>query len=118
MALTYSEHAPPPSLQPFIRCVWRLRDDSPGPHRAEPVIPDGCVEVVLNFGDRFRRHGPAGVELQPHRLVAGQLTHAVTIEPSGTVDLFGVRFHPWGAAVFLGVSSDELRDRMLELVDV
>jgi len=116
--LTYSEHPPPPRLQPFVRCAWRLRDDAPGPHGAEPVVPDGCVEVVLNFGHRFRRHAPEGSELQPRALIAGQLTRAITIEPTGTVDLLGIRFHPWGAAAFLGVSGDELRDRMLELDDL
>ena len=79
----------------------------------EPIIPDGCVEIVLNFGDLFVRHEPGGaVYRQPRRLVAGQTTGPVTVAPTGRVDLWGVRFHPWSGAAFLGLSAAELRERV------
>jgi AraC-like DNA-binding protein len=115
----YAEHAPPPALAPYIRCLWTLRGDADANDGGEPVLPDGCPEVVLNFGDRFRRHlGHGGVERQPRTLIAGQLTRAIAIEPEGRIDLLGIRFHPWGAAPFLRVSASELRDRMIGLSDL
>jgi AraC-like DNA-binding protein len=114
-ALEYSELPPPDALRGFVQCIWRLRGPAMVDARPEPVLPDGCVEVVINCGDPFRRHDDSGAEIQPLELVAGQLTHAVSIAPTGIVDLWGIRFHPWGAAPFLGVSGTELRDRMLPL---
>jgi AraC-like DNA-binding protein len=116
--MRYAEHAPPASLAPYVRCFWTLSGDPDPSDGGDPVLPDGCVEIVLNFGDRFRRHlDGGGVERQPRALIAGQLTRSVAIEPEGRIDLLGIRFHPWGAAPFLRVTAGELRDQMLALSD-
>ena len=112
----YRELLPPPHLQAYVKCVWRLAGPRVDVAVAEPIVPDGCVEVVLNVGDPFIRHvADEGSHRQPRRLVAGQITRAITVGPSGGMDLWGIRFHPWSAAVFFGVSGDELRDRFLAL---
>jgi AraC-like DNA-binding protein len=116
--LTYFELAPPPALRPYVRCIWRMRGVPAHGAPAEPIIPDGCAELVLNLGDAFVRHAPEGSHHQPLRLVAGQITRAVTIQPSTVIDLWGVRFHPWGAAPFLGFSGAELQDRLTSLDDI
>jgi len=117
-ALQYREIAPPGVLADFVRCIWRLHGD-PGRDNGgppDPIIPDGCAEIVINVGDPFIRHTPEGsAERQPHRLVAGQITRALTLEPSGQIDIWGIRFHPWCAASFLGVSASELRDNVVSL---
>jgi AraC-like DNA-binding protein len=114
--MRYREHAPPPRLAPYVRCIWTLRGEPDMSAGGDPVLPDGCVEIVLNFGDRFRRHlDGGGVERQPRALIAGQLTRSVAIEPEGAIDLLGIRFHPWGAAPFLRVPAGEMRDRFFGL---
>lgn len=112
----YRELLPPPSLRPHIKCIWRLSGRRVDVAMAEPIVPDGCVELVLNLADPFIRHiANEGSHEQPRRLIAGQITRAVTVGPSGRMDLWGIRFHPWSAAAFFGVSGDELRDRFLAL---
>lgn len=114
--MNYAEHAPTPRLAPYVRCFWTLQGSPDAEAGADPVVPDGCVEVVLNFADRFRRHRDDGaIEIQPSALIAGQLTHSITIEPEGAIDLLGIRFHPWGAAPFFRIPAGELRDRMFQL---
>jgi len=117
-SLRYFELAPPPALRPYVRCIWRMRGAPEHGAPAEPIIPDGCAELVLNLGDAFVRHASDGANHQPLRLVAGQITRAVTIQPSGAIDLWGVRFHPWGAAPFFGFSGAEMQDRLTSLSDV
>jgi len=117
-ALHYREISPPGVLADFVRCIWRLYGN-PTSGSAEPIIPDGCAEVVVNVGDPFIRHTAGGLShRQPARLVAGQITRALTLEPSGRVDIWGIRFHPWCAASFLGVPASELRDQVVSLDDV
>ena len=117
--LRYHELAPPAHLQPYVRCVWRLTGPGSAVSSPEPIIPDGCVELVINLADPFIRNVPgAASHEQPRRLVAGQLSRAITIQPSGRIDLWGVRFHPWSAAAFLGVSGAELRDQLFALDEV
>jgi AraC-like DNA-binding protein len=117
-SLHYIELAPPPALTPYVRCIWRMRGVPRRGAPPEPIIPDGCAELVLNLGDAFVRHSLDGSHHQPLRLVAGQITRAVTVQPSGAIDLWGVRFHPWGAAPFLGFSGAELQDCLTSLDDV
>jgi AraC-like DNA-binding protein len=116
----YREITPPPALAPFVRCIWRLHGNGNGATSgAEPIIPDGCAEIVVNVGDPFIRHTADGSwHRQPLRLVAGQITRALTLEPSGRIDIWGIRFHPWCAAIFLGASASELRDRLFSLDEV
>ena len=113
--LHYAEFAAPMPLRRHVRCIWRMRGQWHADDPPEPIIPDGCAEVVLNFGDAFVRHTPEYRETQPAALVAGQITRAITIRPSGRIDLWGIRFHPWGAAPFLGFAGAELRDRIVSL---
>ncbi len=119
-ALQYHELAPPSHLRPHIRCIWRLRGAPPigAASAAEPIVPDGCVELVLNMGDPFVRRMPDGTShVQPLRLVAGQISRSISIAAPRHIDLWGVRFHPWSAASFLGVSANELRDEFLTIDD-
>ena len=112
----YREIEPPPALAPFVRCIWRLRGVSDG--AAEPIIPDGCAEIVINVGDPFIRYtGTGSRQVQPARLVAGQITRALTVRPSGRIDVWGIRFHPWCASAFLDVPAVELRDQLVALGD-
>lgn len=116
--LRYEESAPPAPLAGLVRSVWRMLGTANAGAAPEPILPDGCVEVVLNLGEPFIRHtGGDARHRQPLRLIAGQLTHSVMIQGSGSIDLWGIRFHPWAGAVFLGVSGTELRDRMEALDD-
>jgi AraC-like DNA-binding protein len=114
----YEEIDPPRELAAHVRCLWRLRGASAGGAPPEPIFPDGCVELVLNFADPFVRYtGNGASHLQALRLVTGQITRAITIAPSGRMDLWGIRFHPWAAAAFLDVQGTDLRDRMVTLGD-
>jgi AraC-like DNA-binding protein len=116
-ALRYRELDVPPALTPYIRCIWRMYGDG-GAGPAEPIIPDGCAELVLNRADAFIRQTREGSHHQPARLVAGQITRAIAIAPSGRVDLWGVRFQPWGAAPWLGFAGVEMRDCLTSLDDL
>jgi AraC-like DNA-binding protein len=116
--LQYREFDAPAPTASYVRCLWRLCGDSTGIAGPEAVVPDGCAELVLNLGDAFIRHTAEGSHRQSLRLVAGQITRAIAIQPSGRIDLWGIRFHPWGAAPFLGFSGAEMRDRLTSLEDL
>jgi hypothetical protein len=107
--ISYREVEPPPPLAPFVRCIWRLKGVSDG--AAEPIIPDGCAEIVVNVGDPFVRHTSANeLHVQSQRLIAGQLSRAITLEATGRIDVWGIRLHPWCASTFTDVPAIELRD--------
>lgn len=130
----YAELRPPTALDPWIECVWTLRGSGAG---IDPVLPDGRTEIVLNFGDAFRRHGRhAGTkgrrhegtcttaageghfEIQAHALFVGPMAHAALLEPGPIVDVMGIRLRPAAAAALLRTPMRELEDHIPALDDV
>ena len=117
--MLYRELSPAPALRPYVRCYWILRADASGDASPQRVLPDGCVEIIFNFGARFIRHDESGrAERQPKELVVGPTTRHMTIAPSGAIRLVGVRFAPGGAVPFLAVPPQEGRDVAPPLADV
>jgi AraC-like DNA-binding protein len=114
--MRYREFHPPSPLSTVIECLWTLESDTEDPAaRPEKILPDGCVELILNFGARFLQHVDDTTRLQPRTFVAGQLTRPLLIAPTGPVQLIGIRFHPGGTAPFFRLPMYQLTDRIVEL---
>jgi AraC-like DNA-binding protein len=105
----FQECAPSPELRSTVECVWTLEA---GPDEAagtiEPVLPDGCPELVLQFGDRFEVLADGRFERQSDILFAGQLTSQMSLRPTGAVATLGIRFRPGGAAALLQMPQQPL----------
>lgn len=114
--MRYRELKPTPSLRPFVECFWTLEGDaSINPSPPERILPDGCVELILNFGDRFLQHDGFQRKLQPRNYLVGQMTGPVLISASERVELLGIRFQPSGTRPFVEVPAHEFTDRVVEL---
>jgi len=92
----YAEWCPRAALRRFVRCTWKAGPADPD---AEPVLPDGCMDVIWN-----------GVRL----FVAGPDTGPVSDDHGGEFAV-GLRFRPGMAPLFLGARADELRGARVEL---
>lgn len=115
----YQELEPGPALRGRVR-YWRLTGEraaasSGGSADFEPVLPDGCVEVIVHLGDPFRVERDGRVELQPRALLAGPGTTPVRLAPTGRVDVIGAHLEAGLAAELLDVPPAELVDRLPEL---
>ncbi len=115
--MRYAEHAPSPGLVPFVRCFWTLEGEASDlGEPVQPILPDGCPELVIHLGDTFERLYPDGrIERQASVLLAGQLTSHVTIRPTGRVAVVGVRFHPDGAAGLVDAPQHDLVGLTIDL---
>jgi AraC-like DNA-binding protein len=111
----YFEFPAPAPLADVVRCVWLLSDTATPCAEPQPVVPDGCAEIVLNLADQFRRLDGDSWETQPRSMVVGQITGAVVIAPTGAVDIVGIRLQPWGATSVLPIPASELRDVLVPL---
>ncbi len=112
--MNYCEIRPRYPLSRFVECFWTLESDKPS-SGAERILPDGCVELILNFGAEFLQHNDEGRELQPRNFLVGQMTGPILISPTGPVQLIGIRFHPGGTAPFLRLPLHEITDQVVEL---
>lgn len=117
--MNYHELQPSPSLARFVRCYWELEDATCLPDRsAERIIPDGCMEIVVNIGDPFRGYRDGIMELRPNVVLVGEVRRHVIVHPSEMVHLFGVRFHPGGAYPFFDSPVNEVADMMIDMRDL
>lgn len=121
--MRYQEFPVAPPLANHVECIWLLEGDDAQPiaapaaaATAERLLPDGCFELILNFGALFQEHSETGgCELQPRRFVVGQMTQPVLVSPTGKVQLMGIRFAPGGALPFFSVSPADLTNRIVPL---
>ena len=103
----YRELPPPPSLSDFVDCFW-TRDLAPSSSAlgTERVLPDGCVDFVIEIGSN------------PHPIAVGTMTRPLLLGASAPHEFIGVRFKPGRAYAMLGIPAVELTDDRAPLSDV
>ena len=112
--MNYCEIKPQYPLRRFVECFWTLESEVPATN-PERILPDGCVELILNFGAEFSQHCEGQQKLQPRNFLVGQMTGPILISPTGAVQLIGIRFHPGGTLPFLRLPLHEITDQVVEL---
>jgi AraC-like DNA-binding protein len=114
--MEFTFYAPPPLLADSVKAIWCARGTKREFEAPEPIVPDGCVEIIFNLGDPFINADDG--EPQPRDLIAGQMTRPVVALPTGAVDLIGVRFKTGRAGAALRVPMSELQDQLIAASDV
>ena len=117
--MIYRESKSSVKFSGIVERFWSIEYEGSAEAPVEPVLPDGCPEIVFNLGDRFQRIPTYGdVETQASAIVSGQIRKRILIRPTGRVKLFGIRFLPHAAAGFLGVAMSSLTDQVVPLESV
>ena len=115
----YRELPVPPPLDALVECVWFLsaaaRVDGTAA-AGQRILPDGCIELVCHFGDRFLAVSRDGLPApQPACFIVGLLTSPLTVWPGDRADTMGVRFRPGCAYYFVPGPLSALTDRAVDL---
>jgi methylphosphotriester-DNA--protein-cysteine methyltransferase len=111
--IRYVEVGPSADLSAWIACFWSLVGHIDAGHTAaNRVLPDGCMDVILRFGDPPLNPN-AGDGLRAY--FVGAMTAPFVVWQVGRVDMMGVRFRPGGATAFTGLPANELTDAVVRL---
>jgi AraC-like DNA-binding protein len=113
----YVELEPAPALRGRVK-YWRLAGERASAEESQPVVPDGCVELIVHLGEPFAVERDGRRELQPRLVVAGPATAPVRLVPSGRFDVIGVRLEAGVADALIGASLGEIVDRIPAMEDV
>lgn len=92
--------APDTSLAGIVKEFWEV-EGALRPFR-ETLLPNGCVEVMINLGPPHRVLSDAGTGVWERGWFSGLHERALVIESLAGTHLLSARLHPLGAARILG----------------
>jgi AraC-like DNA-binding protein len=102
----YREYAPSAVLANHVECYWS-REGLPEVSGPPRVLPDGCIDILVEFASG-----------QGRAYVIGPMTRALVLESSRPDQYVAVRFRPGGAFAFFDVPMHALTDGRIELADL
>ena len=100
--IRYQEYIPHSVLQDYVKRFWILEKKYTPEDSFEEVIPDACIELILNFGSSYVQSGGWS---SPRRLpiasLIGLQSKPLLFQANGVVKIVAVRFFAWGLLPFL-----------------
>eukprot|EP01034_Spumella_vulgaris_P007744 gene7744-9866_t len=117
--MEYNTHIPQGPLSKYIQRYWTLENDDVSlPPSRDRIFPDECIELLFNYGDRFKKYEDDKAHWQPVSFIHGQLKQFIEVERTGIVGIFSVRFRPHGLRPFVSFPVDEATDKMLPITEL
>ncbi len=105
----------PPKLQGLIDHLWAY--EGPSSHRRKRVFPNGRVELILNFGERYRLVAGCG-EVSPTTWLSGPQVGPILLEQPAHQHVLGVRLRPAGARAVVARPMRHTTGLSLDLSDL
>lgn len=107
----------PRHLADFVESIWHF--EGVVPYARERHLPNGLLDLVVQFGSRFEFVKDGVTELCPVACLAGLQTGSTLIEPSPhRACVLGVRLYPAGAYAIIGCPLHESTSRLVDLNDL
>ncbi len=116
--MEYQQYDPGPLLAEYIKCYWNLDGGPDSSHNKERIFPDGCAELLFEYGDLFKKYTGEHYQIQPRSSIHGQLESYIELENVGRVGIFAVRFKPYGLKPFVRMGGHEFTGRNVSVQDV
>lgn len=109
--MNYQTFKPHKDLESLVKFYWTLEVPFDPKNQKQKIVPDGCIEMTFNFGDKIRRYTSENdFILHPNAMVMGQRTKSFDILPIGNVDTFAICFYPIGFTNFVNLPLENLVD--------
>ena len=110
--MNYQTFKPLKDLESIVKFYWTLEVPFEPENQKQKIVPDGCIEMTFNFGDKIKRYtSEADFIFHPNAMVMGQRTKSFDILPSGNVDTFAICFYPIGFTNFVTMPLENLVDK-------
>ena len=115
---TYSEWRPQPlaDLTGLVEVIWYFK--GPTSSARKRILPNGTVEMLVNFGEPYRTITGAGPELLKTTWLAGLQSGPMVSAQPPRQDVMGVRLCPAGAYALMDGPAREISELVVDLEDV
>jgi AraC-like DNA-binding protein len=96
----YHEYIPHQILQDTVKCFWIHEASYPADSKQD-ITPDGCVELIFNFGSPYLLPTTEPPTPLPAAIIVGFQNKTIPILFRGTVKVVAARMFAWGALALL-----------------
>ena len=96
--IVYQQFRPHNALSPYIDAYWTVTGSNPNPVPGT-ILPDGCVDIILNYGPSFPAQRDQIMRTEEAWLVGTMTRYKDLVRPPAT-RLTGIRFRPGGFSFF------------------
>lgn len=117
--MNYQTYNPSPLLAPLVKCFWSLEFPATPEPEKQVIVPDGCMELIIHYGDLYQQFLADGSSLiQPRSFVFGQISDTLEIAPTGYTGMIAARFHPDGFTPLASIPLVDMENRAVDLVEL
>ncbi len=117
--MNYQTYKPNKELESFVKFYWTLEVPFDPKNQKQKIVPDGCIEMTFNFGDKIKRYTSENdFIINPNAMVMGQRTKSYSILPLGNVDTFAICFYPIGFANFVNSPLENIIDKEISISEL
>ncbi len=110
--MDYQTFKPHKDLESIVKFYWTLEVPFDPKNQKQKIVPDGCIEMTFNFGDKIKRYtSDNDFVLHPNAMIMGQRTKSYYILPTGNVRTFAICFYPIGFVNFVNIPLQNLVDK-------
>lgn len=110
--MNYQTYKPHKDLESIVKFYWTLEVPFDPKNQKQKIVPDGCIEMTFNFGDKIKRYTSENDFIfHPNAMVMGQRTKSFDILPAGNVDTLAICFFPIGFVNFIKLPLEHLVDK-------
>jgi hypothetical protein len=110
--MNYQTYKPHKNLASIVKFYWTLDVPFDPKNQKQKIVPDGCIEMTFNLGDKIKRNtSETEFIFNPDAMVMGQRTKSYDIEPIGDVNTIAICFYPHGFANFVNLPLENLVDQ-------
>lgn len=103
----------------MVKFYWTLEVPFDPYNQKQKIIPDGCIEMTFNLGDKIKRYiSENEYILHPNAMVMGQRTKSYYILPVGNVDTIAICFYPHGFANVVNTPLEKLVDKEVPIAEL
>jgi AraC-like DNA-binding protein len=96
----YHEYKPHRDLRDTVKCFW-VHEGSYSVDQVQDITPDGCVELIFNFGSPYQLWTSTPPCVLPTAVLVGFQKKTLPIRVNGTVKVVAARLFAWGALALL-----------------
>jgi len=110
----YHEYNPHEILRDSVKCFW-IHEGDYSTEATQDITPDGCVELIFNFGDPYLLRTTTPPTALPVAIIVGFQNKTIPLLINGTVRVVAARLFAWGAMALLQENVATLTNSMTAL---